>query len=300
VFVSATPGPWELDRTGGEVVQQVIRPTGLLDPRIEVVPARDQVPHLTGEIHKTVAAGHRVLVTTLTKKLAEDLAAYFQERKVRCKWLHSELDAFERVELLRDLRAGAFDVLVGVNLLREGLDLPEVALVAILDADKEGFLRSESSLMQTIGRSARNVDARVILYADIITESMRQAIDETARRREIQQAYNEAHGITPESVRKELRAGIEAEAAARAAALDAVGKTDESSRHTAELLERLEAEMMEAAAELDFERAAAIRDRMGALRGEAPPARPGRGGRGRPGRGKGGPAPGGRIPRPRR
>ncbi|MFM7520583.1 MAG: excinuclease ABC subunit UvrB [Planctomycetota bacterium] len=300
VFVSATPGPWELDRTGGEVVQQVIRPTGLLDPRIEVVPARDQVPHLTGEIHKTVAAGHRVLVTTLTKKLAEDLAAYFQERKVRCKWLHSELDAFERVELLRDLRAGSFDVLVGVNLLREGLDLPEVALVAILDADKEGFLRSESSLMQTIGRSARNVDARVILYADIITESMRQAIDETARRREIQQAYNEAHGITPESVRKELRAGIEAEAAARAAALDAVGKTDESSRHTAELLERLEAEMMEAAAELDFERAAAIRDRMGALRGEAPPARPGRGGRGRPGRGKGGPAPGGRIPRPRR
>jgi len=172
--------------------------------------------------------------------------------------------------------------------------------VAILDADKEGFLRSESSLMQTIGRSARNVDARVILYADVITESMRQAIDETARRRELQQAYNETHGITPETVRKELRAGIEAEAAARAAALDAVGKTDDSARHTAELLERLEAEMMEAAAELDFERAAAIRDRMGALRGEAPPARPGRGGRGRPGRGKGGPAPGSRIPRPRR
>ena len=170
VFVSATPGPWELDRTGGEVVEQVIRPTGLLDPVIEVVPAKQQVTHLSGEIEKVVAAGQRVLVTTLTKKLAEDLSAYFTERKVRCKWLHSELDAFERVELLKDLREGKFDVLVGVNLLREGLDLPEVSLVAILDADKEGFLRSETSLMQTIGRSARNVDARVILYAETVTE----------------------------------------------------------------------------------------------------------------------------------
>nr|MCS5616387.1 excinuclease ABC subunit UvrB [Pirellulales bacterium] len=169
VFVSATPGPWELGRTGGEVVEQVIRPTGLLDPVIEIVPARQQVVHLSGEIDKVVAAGQRVLVTTLTKKLAEDLSTYFQERKVRCRWLHSELDAFERVELLRDLRQGKFDVLVGVNLLREGLDLPEVSLVAILDADKEGFLRSETSLMQTIGRSARNVDARVILYADTVT-----------------------------------------------------------------------------------------------------------------------------------
>ena len=166
VYVSATPGIWELDRTRGEVVEQVIRPTGLLYPVIEIVPARNQVVHLSGEIDKTVAAGQRVLVTTLTKKLAEDLSAYFQERNVRCKWLHSELDAFERVELLRDLRQGKFDVLVGVNLLREGLDLPEVSLVAVLDADKEGFLRSETSLMQTIGRSARNVDARVILYAD--------------------------------------------------------------------------------------------------------------------------------------
>jgi len=296
VFVSATPGPWELDRTGGEVVQQIIRPTGLLDPRIEVVPARDQVPHLTAELEKTVAAGSRVLVTTLTKKLAEDLAAYFQERNVRCKWLHSELDAFERVELLRDLRAGAFDVLVGVNLLREGLDLPEVSLVAILDADKEGFLRSETSLMQTIGRSARNVDARVILYADIVTDSMRQAIDETARRREMQEAYNRAHGITPETIRKEVRAGIEAEASARAAAFSAVGRSEEGARQTAELLERLEAEMMEAAAELDFERAAAIRDRISGLRGgeDAPLKRRSRGGGGRGGQGAG------RIPRPRR
>jgi len=294
VYVSATPGVWELDRTGGEVVEQVIRPTGLLDPVIDVVPAKNQVPHLLGEIEKTVAAGHRVLVTTLTKKLAEDLSAYFQERQVRCRWLHSELDAFERVELLKELREGAFDVLVGVNLLREGLDLPEVALVAILDADKEGFLRSETSLMQTIGRSARNVDARVILYADSVTESMRQAVDETNRRRALQEAYNTAHGITPETVRKEIRAGIEAEATSRAVAFAAVGQGDESRRRTAELLEQLEAEMMQAAAELDFERAARIRDEIAALRdgGDSPRrAKP----RGR--KGKGGF--GGRIPRPK-
>jgi excinuclease ABC subunit B len=296
VYVSATPGLWELGRTGGEVVEQVIRPTGLLDPVIDIVPAKQQVPHLSGEIEKTVAAGQRVLVTTLTKKLAEDLTTYFQERDVRCRWLHSELDAFERVELLHDLRAGKFDVLVGVNLLREGLDLPEVALVAILDADKEGFLRSETSLMQTIGRSARNVDARVILYADTVTESMQQAVDETRRRRALQEAYNAAHGITPETIRKEIRSGIESEAASRAVAFQAVGQGEDDQRRTAELMEELEADMMQAAAELDFERAASIRDQIAALKtGGRGPA--GRGGRGR--RGRGG-ASSGRIPRPNR
>jgi excinuclease ABC subunit B len=274
----------------------VIRPTGLLDPIIDIVPAKQQVPHLSGEIEKTVTAGQRVLVTTLTKKLAEDLTTYFQERDVRCRWLHSELDAFERVELLHDLRAGKFDVLVGVNLLREGLDLPEVALVAILDADKEGFLRSETSLMQTIGRSARNVDARVILYADTVTESMQQAVDETRRRRALQEAYNAAHGITPETIRKEIRAGIESEAASRAVAFQAVGQGEDDQRRTAELMEELEADMMQAAAELDFERAASIRDQIAALKtgGRGPV---GRGGRGR--RGRGG-ASSGRIPRPNR
>jgi excinuclease ABC subunit B len=294
VFVSATPGPWELGRTGGEVVEQVIRPTGLLDPLIEIVPAKHQVVHLSGEIDRVVAAGQRVLVTTLTKKLAEDLSTYFQERQVRCRWLHSELDAFERVELLHDLRAGKFDVLVGVNLLREGLDLPEVSLVAILDADKEGFLRSETSLMQTIGRSARNVDARVILYADTVTESMRQAVDETRRRRALQEEYNREHGITPETIRKELRAGIEAESASRAKAFEAVGRGDDDHRRQSELLEQLEADMMQAAAELDFERAARIRDEIADLRAGGP--RRGGGARGK--RGRGGSA-SSRIPRPK-
>ncbi|MEI7782102.1 MAG: excinuclease ABC subunit UvrB, partial [Planctomycetota bacterium] len=298
VYVSATPGVWELARTGGEVVEQVIRPTGLLDPVIEVVPAKQQVPHLSGEIEKTVAAGQRVLVTTLTKKLAEDLTTYYQERNVRCRWLHSELDAFERVELLQNLRAGKFDVLVGVNLLREGLDLPEVSLVAILDADKEGFLRSETSLMQTIGRSARNVDARVILYADTVTESMQQAIDETRRRRALQEAYNIAHGITPETIRKEIRAGIESESASRTVAFQAVGQGEENEQRTAELMEQLEADMMQAAAELDFERAASIRDRIADLRTGGRPHR-GRGG-GRRGKRPSGGAAQGRIPRPNR
>jgi excinuclease ABC subunit B len=298
VYVSATPGQWELGQTKGEVVEQIIRPTGLLDPIIEVVPARNQVVHLSGEIERTVAAGHRVLATTLTKKLAEDLSNYFQERNVRCRWLHSELDAFERVELLRDLRAGDFDVLVGVNLLREGLDLPEVALVAILDADKEGFLRSETSLMQTIGRSARNVDARVILYADTMTESMQQAIDETARRRELQLAYNTEHGITPATIRKEIRSGIEAESQARARAQAVVGNAEEKAQQQAELLEQLEADMLQAAAELDFERAAQLRDQIANLR-DGTPARGGRssGGRGRRGRRPGGQS---RIPKPKR
>jgi excinuclease ABC subunit B len=266
VYVSATPGPYELEQTGGKYVEQVIRPTGLLDPEIEVAPARSQVPHLLEQIRARAAIGERVLVTTLTKRLAEDLAAYFGKQDVRCKWLHSDLDAFERVELLRDLRTGHFDVLVGVNLLREGLDLPEVSLVAILDADKEGFLRSETSLMQTIGRSARNVNAKVMLYADKVTDSMQRAIEETNRRREMQRAYNEAHGITPETIRKGIRAGIEAEASAHAQSYAAVGRTEETQYITEEYLEELETEMLAAADELEFERAAAIRDRISQMR----------------------------------
>ena len=273
VYVSATPGTWELEQTQGEVIEQIIRPTGLLDPVIEVVPARNQVVHLLEEIATTVKLGNRILVTTLTKKLAEDLSNYFQEQNVRCRWLHSELDAFERVDLLRELRAGEFDVLVGVNLLREGLDLPEVSLVAILDADKEGFLRSETSLMQTIGRAARNVDARVILYADRMTDSMQQAIDETQRRREMQIEYNAEHGITPTTIRKEIRSGIEAESQARAKAHAAVGNTEESAQKQAELLAQLETDMLNAAAELDFERAAKMRDQIANLRDETSPKR---------------------------
>ncbi len=266
VHVSATPADWEVEQAEGRVVEQVIRPTGLLDPEIEVAPARTQVPHLTELIHQRTAAGERVLATTLTKRLAEDLAAYFDKLGVRCKWLHSDLDAFERVELLRDLRQGEFDVLVGVNLLREGLDLPEVSLVAILDADKEGFLRSETSLMQTIGRSARNVNAKVILYADKVTDSMQRAIDETARRRVLQEAYNREHGITPETIRKVIRAGIEAESAAHQKANAAVGRKEDSQYITEEYLSELEVEMLAAADALEFERAAALRDRIEQMR----------------------------------
>ncbi len=262
VYVSATPAPYELEKTGGEVVEQVIRPTGLLDPVIEVVPARGQVPHLLEQIRERSKQDERVLVTTLTKRLAEDLSAYLIEQGVRCKWLHSELDAFERVDLLRDLRKGHFEALIGVNLLREGLDLPEVSMVCILDADKEGFLRSETSLMQTIGRSARNVNAKVILYADKVTNSMQNAIDETARRREIQRAYNKEHDITPETIRKGIRDGIESEANAHARANAIVGRTDETVYITEEYINELEVEMEAAAEQLEFERAASIRDRI--------------------------------------
>lgn len=281
VYVSATPGPYEMEKTGGKYVEQLIRPTGLLDPIIEVIPATackagesavspiaspGQVPHLLQQVQERAAVGERVLVTTLTKRLAEDLSDYFLKQNVRCKWLHSELDAFERVELLRELREGQFDVLVGVNLLREGLDLPEVSLVAILDADKEGFLRSETSLMQTIGRSARNVNAKVLLYGDKITEAMRRAIDETARRREIQKAYNEAHGITPQTIHKNIDFGIEREAEAFRRANAAIGRNNETEMITAEYISELEAEMLEAAEKLEFERAAAIRDRVEKLK----------------------------------
>ncbi len=266
IYVSATPGPYELEQTGGEVVEQVVRPTGLLDPVIEVSPARGQVPHLLEQIRERAAAGERVLVTTLTKRLAEDLADYLTDQGVLCKWLHSELDAFERVELLRDLRAGKFEALVGINLLREGLDLPEVSLVAILDADKEGFLRSETSLMQTIGRAARNVNAKVILYADRVTDSMQRAIDETERRRALQQKYNVQHGITPETIRKAIHRGIEAEAAAHVQANAAVGRNEDTQYITEEYIAELEAEMLAAAEALEFERAAAIRDRIEQMR----------------------------------
>ncbi|MBQ9456093.1 MAG: excinuclease ABC subunit UvrB [Thermoguttaceae bacterium] len=281
IYVSATPGPYELEKTGGKYIEQVIRPTGLLDPVIEVIPATEckagespvspiaspgQVPHLLEQVKERAAKGERVLVTTLTKRLAEDLSAYFLKKNVRCKWLHSELDAFERVELLRELRQGQFDVLVGVNLLREGLDLPEVSLVAILDADKEGFLRSETSLMQTIGRSARNVNAKVLLYADKMTEAMRHAIDETARRRQMQNEFNLAHGITPQTIKKNIDLGIEKEAEAYRRANAAVGRKSEEEIVTQEFISELEAEMMEAAGKLEFERAAAIRDRIDALK----------------------------------
>jgi excinuclease ABC subunit B len=275
VYVSATPGDYEVSMSGGEVVEQVIRPTGLLDPVVRVEPARGQVPALLAEVRARAARGERVLVTTLTKRLAEDLSRYLKEQGLRCKWLHSELDAFERVTILRELREGAFDVLVGVNLLREGLDLPEVSMVCILDADKEGFLRSETSLVQTIGRAARHVNAEVVLYADKVTASMQRALDETARRRALQLAYNAEHGITPEGIVKAIRRGIEEEIQARAEVRKAVGR-DEQTEATEEFLAELEAEMLKAAESLDFERAAALRDRIVQLRAErgGGPARP--------------------------
>ena len=268
VHVSATPGNYELEKSSGEIVEQIIRPTGLLDPVVELSPASNQVPHLLEQIKERSAVGERVLVTALTKRLAEDLSAYLSGKGVTAKWLHSELNAFERVDLLRELREGKFEALIGVNLLREGLDLPEVSLVAILDADKEGFLRSETSLIQTIGRSARNVNAKVILYADKVTDSMQKAIDETDRRRTAQQAYNVEHGITPQTVLKNIRAGIEATAAAHRQANAAVGRTDETVYVTEEYINELEAEMLEAADSLEFERAGVIRDRITQLREE--------------------------------
>jgi excinuclease ABC subunit B len=267
LFMSATPGPYELERCGGEVVEQVIRPTGLVDPALHVRPARGQVPDLMEEIKKRAERKERVLVTTLTKRLAEDLSNYFREAGLRGKWLHSELDAIERIQILRELREGAFDVLVGVNLLREGLDLPEVSLVAILDADKEGFLRSGTSLIQTIGRAARNVNAEVILYADKVTDSMKRAIDETRRRRDLQLAYNAEHGITPETVRTAISTGIEEEIAARKIVQEAAGLPGEDYASEA-VLEDLHRQMLEAAANLEFEKAAGLRDELAKRRGQ--------------------------------
>ena len=265
MFVSATPGPDELKKTGGEVVEQVIRPTGLLDPVISVRPARGQVPDLLHEIQVRAAAGQRTLVTTLTKRLAEDLAGYIQQTGIKGAYLHSEIDTIERVQILRELRDGKYDCLVGVNLLREGLDLPEVSLVAILDADKEGFLRSATSLIQTIGRCARNVNAEVYLYADKVTPAMQQTMDETDRRRKLQEAYNQSHGITPETIRKAIRRGLEDQIVARKTARDAI-RANEDAFDLQESLVELEQQMFAAAEALDFEKAAALRDRIKRLR----------------------------------
>ncbi|MBL8823673.1 MAG: excinuclease ABC subunit UvrB [Planctomycetia bacterium] len=270
LFVSATPADYELARAGGEIVEQIIRPTGLVDPVLHIRSAMGQVADLVKECKIRAEKSERVLVTTLTKRLAEDLANYLRDAKLRTKWLHSELDAIERWQILRELREGAFDVLVGVNLLREGLDLPEVSLVCIMDADKEGFLRSTTSLIQTIGRSARNVNAEVILYADKVTDSMQRAIDETNRRRDAQLKYNQENNITPETIKKAIRAGIEEEIQARkmAESLATGGDEDESVVDKQSLLEQLQAEMLAAAESLEFEKAAALRDRMAKLRGE--------------------------------
>ena len=262
IMVSATPGDYELEKSGGEIVEQIIRPTGLLDPEIDVVPARGQVAHLLEQIKERRDRGDRVLVTALTKRLAEDLSAYFCENGVKSNWLHSELNAFERVEILQELRAGRYDVLVGVNLLREGLDLPEVSLVAIMDADKEGFLRSETSLIQTIGRSARNVNAKVILYADRVTAAMKAAIDETQRRRKIQQQYNDDHGITPKTVSKNIRAGIESDRKAHEEAQAAAAGNEKTVLVTEDYINSMQTEMLKAAEDLDFEKAASLRDRI--------------------------------------
>jgi len=268
VYVSATPGPYELSKAGGVIVEQVIRPTGLMDPPIEVRPVRGQVDDLLKEIRERAERKERVLVTTLTKRMAEDLTTYYQELGVRVRYLHSDIDTLERIEILRDLRRGVFDVLVGINLLREGLDLPEVSLVAILDADKEGFLRSSGSLIQTSGRAARNVNGRVIMYAERMTDSMKSAIAETERRRALQAAYNEEHGITPESVVRAIE-DVMSSVYERDYSTPPMREPAETFRTQAEIeaeIARLELEMKSAAANLDFERAATIRDTLKSLR----------------------------------
>jgi excinuclease ABC subunit B len=270
IYVSATPGPYELEHTGGVIVEQIIRPTGLLDPVIEVRPAKGQVDHLLGDVRAEIALGGRVLVTTLTKRMAEDLCEYYHELGIKVRYLHADIKTFERAEIIRDLRLGHFDVLIGINLLREGLDLPEVSLVAILDADKEGYLRSHRSLIQTAGRAARNVRGRVLMYGDVITDSMQRAIDETSRRRAIQAAFNDAHGIVPVSIQKEVRQLDYAEAAQEPEQLTLVAEaavdylTEEGP--VEQQVRRLEVEMKAAAKDLEFERAAVIRNRIRALK----------------------------------
>ena len=277
VFVSATPAQYELEKSHNDVVEQVVRPTGLVDPQVEVRPAQTQVDDLLSEINEVVGRGERVLVTTLTKRMAEDLTDFLSEHGVKVRYLHSDIDTVERVEIIRDLRQGLFDVLVGINLLREGLDIPEASLVAILDADKEGFLRSERSLIQTIGRAARNLNGHAILYADRITDSMRHAIDETERRRQKQEAFNKEHGITPKGVKKEIRdiidgvyRGEDVKVMPESKLIDVT--KDPSileEKNLSKRLKQLEAQMMEHAKNLDFEKAAKLREELTALRAQA-------------------------------
>lgn len=261
IFVSATPADYEKEHSKDNVVEQIIRPTGLLDPKIEVKPVSNQIDDLISQIHLTVEKGERVLVTTLTKKMAEDLTSYLSSLDIKVKYMHSDIKALERMEIIRDLRMGEFDVLVGINLLREGLDIPEVSLVAILDADKEGFLRSERSLIQTIGRAARNTDGRVIMYADELTDSMDKAISETNRRREIQMKYNEEHGITPQTIKKSVRDTIKASIVEEA---QEEYQLDENIS-IEDLINKLTDEMLQYAAAMEFEKAAEIRDKIKAL-----------------------------------
>lgn len=261
VFVSATPGPYELEKSGGAIVEQVIRPTGLVDPEIIVRSAQGQVPDLMKLAKERAEKGERTIVTTLTKRMSEDLAKYLAENDIKCRYLHSDIETLDRLEILRDLRVGDYDVLIGVNLLREGLDLPEVSLVAIMDADKTGFLRSATSLIQQIGRAARNVNATVVLYADVVTPAMKQAMDETARRREKQLAYNKEHGITPQTVRKAIRQNIEKEIEALQVVREALEEAPEEFDRT-QIISSLKEQMLAAAEALEFEKAAQLRDRI--------------------------------------
>ncbi len=285
IYVSATPADWELARTGGEVVEQVIRPTGLVDPEISLRPVEGQVDDLVEEIRMCAGKGERVLVTTLTKRMSEELTDYLSSLGIRVRYLHSDIDALERVEILRGLRLGEFDVLVGINLLREGLDLPEVALVAVCDADKEGFLRSERSLIQTAGRAARHVSGRVIFYADHVTDSMRGAMRETNRRRRRQLAYNAEHGITPRGIVKSLDEVVLSTSVADARRRDGADVVLEAGAPTEALAAAIEAEMLREARDMNFEKAASLRDRLDEMRMQlaaaderAPRRRRGRGG----------------------
>ena len=264
VFVSATPGPWEMERTGGVFVEQVIRPTGLVDPPIEIKPVEDQVEDCINEARAVAKNGYRTLVTTLTKRMAEDLTEFMHEAGLRVRYMHSDVETLERIELIRDLRLGVYDVLVGINLLREGLDIPECGLVAILDADKEGFLRSETSLIQTIGRAARNVDGRVILYADHVTGSMERAMRETDRRRERQEAYNREHGITPATIKRNI-SDVLADVSMKDGLIVDTGDSETPNlvgHNLKAYIADLEKQMQTAAADLEFETAAAIRDQI--------------------------------------